>query len=112
MQSLFKVASLALALTVANSAAAQMADESEMMSACNSYAASHLGVSPSQITELYYNGIQDGHPVVDGGTASGLAFRCTLGHNGHNVVSWSHTAPENCPAGVSEADRYLYPGCN
>lgn len=111
MKTLIKFTSLALALAAVTPAVAQMAQESEMMTACNSYAAKHLGVSPSEITELAYNGIHDNRPVVDGGTASGIAFRCIMGPNGHRVTSWEHSAPEHCPADVSEANRYLYPGC-
>ena len=91
---------------------AQAADEAEMMSTCNTYAARHLGVSTSDIATLTYEGQRtDGTHAVNGETTSGQTFQCSFNSRGTHVVSWVHTAPKGCPADVTEADRYLYPDC-
>jgi opacity protein-like surface antigen len=108
-----KIFLLALsALAVAASASAQDADESQMMMHCNTYAAKHLNMTESQIAPLNYQGhTNDGTQTVSGNTTTGITFQCTFGPHGHKVVSWWHSAPADCPADVSEANRYLYPGC-
>jgi proteasome lid subunit RPN8/RPN11 len=89
------------------------ADEAQMMSACNTYAAHHLHVSTSEIASLSYEGqrVDETH-AVNGNTSSGQTFQCSFDRSGARVVNWYHSAPANCPADVSEADRYRYPGCN
>jgi len=87
---------------------AYAADESQMMSTCNTYAARHLGVSTSDIATLTYEGQRtDGTNAVNGETTSGQTFQCSFNAKGTHVVHWTHTAPKGCPAAVSEADRYL-----
>ena len=89
------------------------ASEAEMMSACNTYAAHHLHVSASAIASLSYEGQRtDGTHAVNGNTTSGQTFQCSFDRAGARVVNWYHSAPTNCPADVSEANRYLYPACN
>lgn len=89
------------------------ADEATMMSTCNTYAAHHLHVSTSDIASLSYEGQRvDGTHAVNGGTTSGQTFQCSFDRNGTRVVNWYHSAPTDCPADVSEANRYLYPACD
>ena len=89
------------------------ADESEMMSKCNTYAAHHLHVSTSDIATVKYEGQRtDGTHVVNGETTSGQTFHCSFNARGKHVVAWYHSAPKGCPADVSEADRYRYPDCD
>lgn len=89
------------------------ASEPEMMSACNSYAAHHLHVSASAIASVSYEGQRvDGTHAVNGKTTSGQTFQCSFDRTGARVVNWYHSAPTDCPADVSEANRYLYPACN
>ncbi|MGJ8586197.1 MAG: hypothetical protein ACSHXD_19065 [Marinosulfonomonas sp.] len=91
---------------------AAKADESQMMSSCNTYAARHLGVSTSDIDVVSYEGQRtDGTHAVNGSTTSGQTFQCSFNAAGTRVVHWYHSAPTNCPVDVSEADRYLYPAC-
>lgn len=93
--------------------AAFAADEAQMMTMCNSYAAHHLHVSTSDIATLSYEGQRtDGTHAVNGETTSGQNFQCSFNASGTHVVSWYHAAPTNCPVDVSEADRYRYPACN
>ena len=88
------------------------ADEAQMMSARNIYAARHLGVSTSDIVDLKYEGQRtDGTHAVNGSAANGQTFQCSFNRAGTHVVHWTHSAPRGCPADVSEADRYLYPDC-
>ena len=88
------------------------ADESEMMSHCNRYAARHLGVSTSDIATVTYEGQRtDGTFAINGETTSGQTFQCSFNPQGTHVVQWTHRAPKGCPVDVSEADRYLYPDC-
>lgn len=88
------------------------ADSTQMMMTCNTYAARHLGVSTSDIATVSYQGQRvDGTHAVNGETTSGQTFQCSFNRSGTKVVHWTHTAPMGCPAGVSEADRYLYPDC-
>ncbi|MDP5306157.1 hypothetical protein [Paracoccus spongiarum] len=91
---------------------ASAADEATMMSKCNTYAARHLGVSTTDIVELKYEGTRtDGTHAVNGSASNGQTFQCSFGPAGKHVVNWTHSAPTNCPADVSEADRYMYPAC-
>lgn len=88
------------------------ADESQMMSACNSFAANRLGVSTSQIASVSYEGQRtDGSHAVNGSTSSGQTFQCSFNAAGSKITHWYHSAPRGCPADVSQADRYLYPDC-
>lgn len=88
------------------------ADEAQMMSACNTYAARHLHVSTSEIASLSYEGQRtDGTHAVNGSATNGQTFQCSFNRNGTHIVSWYHSAPTKCPADVSEADRYMYPAC-
>ncbi|MEZ5811377.1 MAG: hypothetical protein R3D45_08175 [Rhizobiaceae bacterium] len=92
---------------------AMAADEAQMMSTCNTYAARHLGVSTSDIATVTYEGQRtDGTHAVNGETTSGQTFQCSFNRSGTHVVQWVHTAPQGCPADVSQADRYLYPDCD
>lgn len=87
-------------------------DESQMMSACNAYAAKRLGVSTSQIASVSYEGQRtDGSHAVNGNTSSGQTFQCSFNSAGSKITHWYHSAPRGCPADVSQADRYLYPDC-
>ncbi|MAQ85220.1 MAG: hypothetical protein CMH12_18500 [Maritimibacter sp.] len=89
------------------------ANEAEMMSTCNLYAAHHLHLDPSQITEVTFQGRRtDGTYAVNGSTSEGQTFQCSFGIHGQRVVNWYHSAPTACPVDVSEADRWLYPACN
>lgn len=89
------------------------ADESQMMSTCNTYAAHHLHVSTSDIANLSYEGQRvDGTHAVNGSTTAGQTFQCSFDRTGMRVVNWYHSAPSECPADISEANRYLYPACN
>jgi aerobic-type carbon monoxide dehydrogenase small subunit (CoxS/CutS family) len=89
------------------------ADEATMMSSCNTYAAHHLHVSTSEIASLSYEGQRvDGTHAVNGNTADGQTFQCSFDRTGMRIVNWYHSAPTNCPADISEANRYLYPACN
>lgn len=89
------------------------ANDSEMMSQCNTYAARHLHVSPSEIATVSYEGQRvDGTHAVNGSTTSGQTFQCSFERTGRRVVNWYHSAATGCPADVSEADRYRYPDCN
>ncbi|WP_108263617.1 hypothetical protein [Mangrovicoccus ximenensis] len=100
-----------LALQAAQPAAA--ADEAQMMSLCNTYAAHHLGLSTSDIATVTYQGQRtDGTHAVNGGTTSGQTFQCSFNAAGSHVVGWYQSAPTHCPVDVSEADRYRYPACN
>lgn len=104
-------AALILPFCPAKSQAA--ADQSSMMAMCNTYAAHHLHVSTSDITEVKYEGQRtDGTHAVNGSASNGQTFQCTFNKNGTKVVRWWHSAPTGCPADVSEADRYKYPDCN
>ena len=88
-------------------------DESQMMSACNSFAAERLGVSTSQIASVSYEGQRtDGSHAVNGNTSSGQTFQCSFNSTGSRITHWYNSAPRGCPADVSQADRYLYPDCN
>ncbi|MDB6179701.1 hypothetical protein PAF17_19830 [Paracoccus sp. Z330] len=89
------------------------ANDAEMMTHCNTYAAHHLGVSTSEISELTYEGQRtDGTHAVNGTTTSGQTFQCSFGPHGHHVVEWTHSGYIGCPADVSEANRYMYPDCD
>jgi hypothetical protein len=84
-----------------------------MMMTCNTYAARHLHVTPSDILDLKYEGQRtDGTHAVNGTARNGQAFQCSFNRAGTRVVHWTHSAPKVCPADVSQADRYLYPDCD
>ncbi len=88
------------------------ADASTMMMICNTYAARHLHVTPSDILEVKYEGQRtDGTHAVNGTARNGQTFQCSFNKTGTHVVHWTHSAPKGCPADVSQADRYLYPDC-
>ena len=89
------------------------ADEAQMMSMCNTYAAHHLHVSTSDIVDLSYEGTRtDGTHPVNGTATNGQTFQCSFNRAGTKVIHWTHSAPTGCPFDVSEADRYRYPDCN
>ncbi|MEW9807849.1 hypothetical protein ABUE31_17815 [Mesorhizobium sp. ZMM04-5] len=93
-------------------APAYAADEAQMMSMCNTYAAHHLHLSTSDIADLKYEGTRtDGTHPVNGSTTDGRTFQCSFNKAGTKVVHWTHSAPKGCPPDVSEADRYMYPDC-
>lgn len=92
---------------------AMAADEAQMMSMCNTYAAHHLHLSTSDIAELSYEGQRtDGTRAVNGSATNGQTFQCSFNAAGTHVVAWWHSAATTCPADVSQADRYRYPACN
>ncbi|WP_417722742.1 hypothetical protein [Salipiger sp.] len=104
-------AALCAGLLIAQGALA--ADEAQMMTMCNTYAAHHLHVSTSDIVELSYEGQRtDGTHAVNGSAANGQTFQCSFNSRGTHVVSWVHSSPTSCPFDVSEADRYMYPACD
>lgn len=103
---------VAFALVAAASYPAPATDQSQMMMTCNTYAARHLHVSPSDIVDLKYEGHRtDGTHTVNGTARNGQTFQCSFNRAGTHVVHWMHSAPKGCPADVSQADRYLYPDC-
>lgn len=105
------IGAAAMAVTLFGQAA-KAADQSQMMSLCNTYAAHHLHVSTSDIATVTYEGQRtDGTHAVNGQTTSGQDFQCSFSASGRHVVSWYHEAPKGCPPDISEADRYRYPGC-
>ncbi|MDK3074299.1 hypothetical protein QO034_14400 [Sedimentitalea sp. JM2-8] len=107
------IAAATLSLGLATGSGALAADEAEMMTMCNSYAAHHLHLSTSDIASLSYEGQRtDGTHAVNGETSSGQPFQCSFNAAGTRVVSWYHQAPTGCPADVSQADRYKYPDCD
>ncbi len=111
-----KMAALALvgmALGGGQAVFAQDADDAQMMTHCNTYAAKHLNVSTSDIATLRYDGTYpDGKHGVYGETSTGQTFQCVFGPHGHKVVEWTHSGYVGCPADVSQADRYMYPDCD
>lgn len=55
------------------------ADESQMMSMCNTYAAHHLHISTSDIAEVKYEGQRtDGTHAVNGSATNGQTFQCSF----------------------------------
>jgi proteasome lid subunit RPN8/RPN11 len=83
-----------------------------MMSKCNRYAAKQLGVSTSDTAAVTYEGTRtDGTHPVNGETTSGQTFQCSFNAHGTHVVGWTHSGHKECPADVSEADRFMYPDC-
>lgn len=105
-------ASAAVAILSSAGQMAMAADQSQMMMTCNTYAARHLHVTESDITDLSYEGQRtDGTHAVNGTARNGQTFQCSFNAKGTHVVSWFHSAPQGCPSDVSEADRYLYPDC-
>lgn len=104
---------LTLAVLSISVVTAFAADESTMMTICNTYAARHLGLSTSDIATVKYEGQRtDGTHAVNGDTTRGQTFQCSFNKAGTHVIRWVHSAPKGCPSDVSEADRYLYPDCN
>jgi hypothetical protein len=91
---------------------ASAADQSQMMSTFNTYAARHLGLSASDIADLSYQGQRvDGTHAVNGCTTRGQTFQCSFNAPGTRISHWYHSSPRGCPADVTQADRYLYPDC-
>lgn len=106
------VAAAAAFITLASAGLAVAADESQMMSMCNTYAAHHLHLSTSDILEVKYEGTRtDGTHPVNGVASNGQTFQCSFNAAGTKVIQWVHSAPKGCPADVSQADRYRYPDC-
>lgn len=65
------------------------ADESTMMSMCNTYAAKKLHVSTMDIADVKYEGQRtDGTHAVNGTTTSGQTFQCTFNKAGTKVKKW------------------------
>lgn len=113
MERSLSVVGAAMMIVATWSTGSQAADQSQMMSMCNTYAAHHLHVSTSDIAEVKYEGQRtDGTHAVNGSATNGQTFQCSFNKKGTKVVGWSHTAPQGCPVDVSEADRYKYPDCN
>ena len=104
---------LAGALLVGTSLYAIAADEGAMIDACRNYAASHLNADAGMINVSVQTARVDGTIPVNGEVeGTGLTFQCLFNPAGTRIVQWWNSAPEDCPADVSEADRYLYPACN
>jgi len=103
------LAGLLLALTTSISVAA---DDDAMIDACRGYAASHLNADAGKINVSVQTARVDGTIPVNGEVeGTGLTFQCTFNPAGTRIVEWWNSAPENCPSDISEANRYLYPGC-
>ena len=89
------------------------ADNNAMIDACRNYAASHLNADAGKINVNVETARVDGTIPVNGEVeGTGLTFQCSFNPAGPRIVQWWNSAPEHCPADVSEADRYLYPACN
>jgi hypothetical protein len=92
--------------------AAIAADNDMMIDACRNYAASHLNADAGMINVSVQTARVDGTIPVNGEVeGTGLTFQCTFNSAGTRIVQWWNSAPEDCPADVSEANRYLYPAC-
>jgi hypothetical protein len=105
-------ASVSVVILSSSGQMAMAADQSQMMMTCNTYAARHLHVTESDITDLSYEGQRtDGTHAINGTARNGQTFQCSFNSTGTHVVRWVHNAPQGCPADVNEADRYLYPDC-
>jgi hypothetical protein len=104
---------LASAMLTVTAFPAFAADEGAMIDACRNYAASHLNADPGVINLSVQTARVDGTIPVNGEVeGTGLTFQCSFNPAGSKIVQWWNSAPEECPADVSEADRYLYPACN
>jgi hypothetical protein len=100
-------------LLVLNVSIAKAANNDAMLDACRSYAAKHLNADAGMINVSVQTARVDGTIPVNGEVeGSGLTFQCSFNPSGTRIVQWWNSAPEHCPADVSEADRYLYPACN
>lgn len=89
------------------------ASNREMVADCDAYAARRLGLSERDIASITYEGQRtDGSHAVNGSTTSGQTFQCSFNAQGTRVTHWYHSAPQGCPADISQADRYLYPDCS
>lgn len=95
---------LAVVFVVGTAQTALAADQSKMMSMCNSYAAHHLHVSTSDIATLSYEGQRvDGTHAVNGSTTSGQTFQCSFNRSGTHVVSWYHAGGRSSRPVADEA---------
>ena len=103
---------LCAALLTLAASPALAANESAMIDACRNYAASHLNADAGKINVSVQTARVDGTIPVNGDVeGTGLTFQCSFNPAGTRIVEWWNSAPEHCPADVSEADRYLYPAC-
>ena len=104
---------LSSTLLAATASLAVAADNDAMIDACRSYAASHLNADAGKINVSVETARVDGTIPVNGEVeGTGLTFQCSFNSAGTRIVQWWNSAPEHCPADVSQADRYLYPACN
>ncbi len=104
------IVGIALVLTAPLASAA---DEGAMIDACRNYAASHLNADPGVINLSVQTARVDGTIPLNGEVeGSGITFQCSFNPAGTRIVGWSNSAPEHCPPDISEANRYLYPGCD
>lgn len=91
---------------------ASAASDDAMIDACRRYAASHLNADPGVVNVSVQTARVDGTIPVNGEVeGSGITFQCSFNSSGSRIVAWWNSAPEHCPADISEANRYLYPGC-
>lgn len=103
---------LAGALLAVTAPLAIAANDGAMIDACRNYAASHLNADAGKINVSVQTARVDGTIPVNGEVeGTGLTFQCSFNPAGTKIVQWWNSAPDNCPADVSEADRYLYPAC-
>ena len=83
---------IGLAIACATAAPTTAADESTMMSICNTYAARHLHVSPSDIVTLKYEGQRtDGTHAVNGTVfirRHDETFQCSFNSSGSQIVQF------------------------
>lgn len=102
---------LVAGFTACSMAPAFAADQAQMMTTCNTYAARHLGVSTSDIAELTYQGQRvDGTHAVNGATTRGETFQCSFNSSGSHVVSWYQSGQSHVSSRPDEAQ--MMTSCN
>lgn len=106
---------LSFGLIVPSFALTASPDPAELMSNCERIASGRLGVPAEDVRVDLQTARVDGSIPVNGfvmGYEGGeLTFQCNFDSKGKPGDFWNSKDIVGCPGDLSEADRWLFPGC-
>lgn len=100
-----------VATTLTTSASAS-SDPVELMNNCERIASGRLGMPIEDVRVELQTARVDGSIPVNGTVmGSELTFQCNFNKDGSVGDFWNSKDIKGCPSDLSEADRWLFPGC-
>ena len=109
------IAALAAALIATPaSAGANLAEPDVLLDNCKRIASGRLGLPAESLSLETPTPQTDGPIQIYGVATDGLdefSFQCNFTADGEPMEFWNDVDRNECPGDLSEADRWLFPGC-